>query len=49
MNTIIDVISDVVGAPATEWQANALYVGGLVLLVLSLWAIFKLVNYLFHI
>lgn len=48
-SNLVECLSHIVGSPATVWQENALYCGFICLLILALWAIFKIVNYLFHI
>lgn len=42
-------IIDIVGTPLSAWQENCAYLAGCVLLLLGIWAIFKIINYLYHI
>lgn len=44
-----ETICEVVGSPVSEVQENIAYLAGCALLLLGIWAIFKIVNYLFHI
>lgn len=44
-----ETICEVVGTPANELQESIAYLAACVLLLLGIWAIFKIVNYLFHI
>lgn len=46
---MFDTIIEIVGTPLTEWQENCAYLAGCVLLLLGIWAIFKIINYLYHI
>lgn len=49
MDSFVEILQSVVGIPMNEWQENALFVGAICFLFLTFWAIFKIVNYLFHI
>ena len=44
-----ETIVEIVGAPLSAWQENCAYFAGCALLLLGIWSIFKIINYLFHI
>ena len=46
---MVECVQELVGFPTTVWQENCLYFFGCLLLILSLYCIFKIINYLFHI
>lgn len=44
-----ETICEIIGTPLTEAQENIAYFASCALLLLGIWAIFKIINYLYHI